>query len=161
MKASLDFTTCIICSGDGYITDTSDPGKTRREICPCQSSLYVESIMDHMVESGYAEKMDDASAKELGNQGCDSIKVDPLTWHRVKKEMRELIKLMPMALTSDNLWERLDSKTSAEVSARGGKIIGKVFREASSNGLIEEIGETHRSTRKEARGRKIPVWRAC
>ena len=49
---------CIICDGDGYLTDTSDPGKTRKEPCPCQSDAYLKSIMDDMVESGYADKKD-------------------------------------------------------------------------------------------------------
>lgn len=53
MSTGSDFTTCIICDGDGFITDTSDPGKTRKEICPCQATAYVESIMDHMVATGY------------------------------------------------------------------------------------------------------------
>ena len=56
MSTNSNFSTCIICDGDGFITDTSDPGKTRKEICPCQAAAYAQGIMDHMVETGYDQE---------------------------------------------------------------------------------------------------------
>jgi hypothetical protein len=67
MSTSSEFYTCIICEGDGYITDTSDPGKTRKEICPCRAAAYAQGIMDDMVSTGYDQECEAKQEKRNGS----------------------------------------------------------------------------------------------
>lgn len=65
-------------------------------------------------------------------------------------------------LTSDDLWDQFVTTiwSTPESEQEFAKTVGRVFSDARQADLIEGTKHKVRSKRKEARGRKIPMWRS-
>lgn len=161
MGAAMKFYNCEICLGDGYEYEWVEDKREKRPCPSCKETGYLSFL--EMVKSGYADKMDAKVAVELGNKACDKIikstKQELLV--KLRKELEYLTECMPLAFTSDDLWARLDEQTATEISARGGNVIGAIFKEANRANKIEDTGQMIKSSRLRAKGRKVSVWRKC
>ena len=170
---------CIICGGDGFEYEQVDDKREKRP-CPCRQEAYAEHIfkekyreevragkvdeemplLDHMIQSGYADKMD-AKARKI--HGMKKVTRNP-SKDFLDKVMDSYIKEKSSAghyeVNADTLKKYCRENFSEELAQINPhpNAWGALFGRYSKRELIKSTGRHVPSTEPSSHGRKIAVW---